>query len=369
MTDPTVSVLIDTYNHERFIAKAIDSVLAQRNVDPLAMEIIVVDDGSTDGTQRLLSAYGDRIRVHAKPNGGQGSAFNEGIELCKGNIIAFLDGDDWWHEDKLASVCAAFDRYPDICAAGHGIVLHDEVEGSAARLSPRELIFLRHGRREDVALFHQSMCYLGTSRLAVRRSALARMPKVPSALIFEADEFLFTLLPAIGRVAVLPQCLTFYRIHGNNLFQGSLSAQGLERHDAVKLAKRARIFECLAAELPPALERRGVTGQLLNDLMKPVRLTARRLKLVTAGGTRWENVCSEYEGLVRPGEKWTTGKYALAIGKLGLAAVLAPQTFFRLRTAYSGSVWRRLRERVVTADIKREGKQPRRRPFRPRGWG
>src|SRR5947207_446820 len=92
----SVSVLIDTYNHEKYIETAIRSVLTQENVDQTTMEIIVIDDGSTDRTREVIKRFGDQVKYFYKPNGGQGSAFNFGIPLCQGEIFCFLDGDDWW---------------------------------------------------------------------------------------------------------------------------------------------------------------------------------------------------------------------------------------------------------------------------------
>src|SRR6266851_3865984 len=90
-----VSVLIDTCNHERFIEQAIVSVLEQDFPDS-EREIIVVDDGSTDGTREIVKKFEARVRLLRKMNGGQASAFNAGIPECKGEIVAFLDGEDWW---------------------------------------------------------------------------------------------------------------------------------------------------------------------------------------------------------------------------------------------------------------------------------
>src|SRR5713226_7752819 len=100
MSKPYVSVLIDTYNHERFIEQAITSVLDQ-DMSMANVEILVVDDGSTDRTPNIVGSFGPRVRLLRKPNGGQASAFNAGIPECHGEIIAFLDGDDWWSPGKL----------------------------------------------------------------------------------------------------------------------------------------------------------------------------------------------------------------------------------------------------------------------------
>lgn len=93
-----VSVIIPVYNGELYVAEAIDSVL---NQSLRAWEIIVVDDGSTDSSAEILDSYGDRIIVLKQPNGGTASARNAGIEKSRGDVIAFLDQDDYWTEDKL----------------------------------------------------------------------------------------------------------------------------------------------------------------------------------------------------------------------------------------------------------------------------
>src|SRR5258706_15596501 len=100
MTTPLFRVLIDTYNHERFIEEAIQSVLSQ-DFPASEREILVVDDGSTDRTPEILRKFASQIRILRKPNGGQYSAFNHGIPECRGELLVFLDADDWKAPDKL----------------------------------------------------------------------------------------------------------------------------------------------------------------------------------------------------------------------------------------------------------------------------
>jgi len=128
-----MTVLIDTFNHQRFIECAVSSVLEQ-DFPPSEMEILVVDDGSTDGTPDLLARFAPRLRLLRKPNGGQASAFNFGIPEARGQVIAFLDGDDWWAPRKLMHVAAAMRREPRVGLIGHGIIeVHDRLSGK-----PRE---------------------------------------------------------------------------------------------------------------------------------------------------------------------------------------------------------------------------------------
>src|SRR5271155_2020143 len=95
-----VSALIDTYNHESFIEQAVVSVLEQ-DFPAAEREIIVVDDGSSDRTVEIVRKFEPHLRLLRKANGGQASAFSGGIPECKGELVAFLDGDDWWAPGKL----------------------------------------------------------------------------------------------------------------------------------------------------------------------------------------------------------------------------------------------------------------------------
>ncbi len=107
MARPIVSVLIDTYNHERFIEQAIRSALEQ-DFPASNREILVVDDGSQDRTSEIAAGFAPQVRLIRKANGGQASAFNASIRECQGEIVTFLDGDDWWAPSKLKLVVAAF---------------------------------------------------------------------------------------------------------------------------------------------------------------------------------------------------------------------------------------------------------------------
>jgi glycosyltransferase involved in cell wall biosynthesis len=107
----SISVIITTYNYERYLVEAVDSVLAQSH---LPQEVIVVDDGSTDGTAITVQRFGGRIRYDYQPNGGIGAARNRGLELARGQLLAFLDADDLWLPDKLERQLAALMIEPDL---------------------------------------------------------------------------------------------------------------------------------------------------------------------------------------------------------------------------------------------------------------
>lgn len=127
MTPPTVSVIIPTYNRANLIAGAIDSVLGQTLPN---VEIVVVDDGSTDDTDERLGRFGDRIRVIRQDNAGVSSARNAGIRAARGQWIAFLDSDDRWHPPKLESQLGCAQKFQarvcfTRCIADDGELIHD----------------------------------------------------------------------------------------------------------------------------------------------------------------------------------------------------------------------------------------------------
>src|ERR1700719_4504741 len=125
---PLITALVDTYNHERYIEQALTSVLEQ-GLSAAELEIVVVDDGSTDKTPSIIQKFAPRVKHLRKKNGGQASAFNTGFAESRGEIVALLDGDDWWAEGKLAAVAQALEKNPELAAGGHGYYkFHDETK-------------------------------------------------------------------------------------------------------------------------------------------------------------------------------------------------------------------------------------------------
>src|SRR6266571_8138521 len=109
MSGPRVSVVIPTYNSSQYLVNAVDSVLAQSVAD---CEVLVIDDGSSDDTQEVMSRYGPPVRYIHQPNGGVAVARNRGIEESRGRYVAFLDADDTWYGDKLERQLAALRGNP-----------------------------------------------------------------------------------------------------------------------------------------------------------------------------------------------------------------------------------------------------------------
>ena len=112
LTPPLLSVVIPTWNRERLVCEAVESALAQR---PARVEVIVVDDGSTDGTTDVLARrFGQRIRVlRTEGRGGPGAARNAGVREARGELLAFLDSDDLWLPGKLDAELRVLERFPE----------------------------------------------------------------------------------------------------------------------------------------------------------------------------------------------------------------------------------------------------------------
>jgi glycosyltransferase involved in cell wall biosynthesis len=106
----TIGVILPVYDGERYLRDAIDSVLAD---DSPQRELIVVDDGSTDGTPEVLASYGSRIRVIRQPHGGHAAALNAGLRALDHDLVAFQDADDLWTPGRLALMNAALEAHPD----------------------------------------------------------------------------------------------------------------------------------------------------------------------------------------------------------------------------------------------------------------
>lgn len=122
----TFSILLPTYNREKLIKRAIESVLSQTYND---YELIVIDDGSTDDTNKVVSAYNDpRIYYYFKENGGQNSALNYGLQYANGKYIAFIDSDDAWLPKKLEKCLEAYELDKEVGVVYHYVGLKCENE-------------------------------------------------------------------------------------------------------------------------------------------------------------------------------------------------------------------------------------------------
>jgi hypothetical protein len=338
-----VSILIDTYNHERFIERAITSVLVQ-DMPMDSVEILVVDDGSTDRTPELVRRFEPRVRLLQKPNGGQASAFNLGFAHARGEIIALLDGDDWWEKEKLRLVLEAFRENPEIGAIGNGLYEADADGQQLYVNTPDRPYHFSFRTVEEGVQFRELMSYMGTSRLALRRPVLDKILPIPEDLVIEADEYLATLAVASFGGLVLDQPLTNYRFHAGNLYQYG-------KFDLGKARRKARAILCLARVLPERLQALGICPEIVAAVLGPRNVEAERLRLSVNGGMPWESFRVEREACRLAYKELSPGYLVFHIMVLLLTLMMPPRMFYRMRDWYADRGLHRVRQKIGKATL------------------
>jgi glycosyltransferase involved in cell wall biosynthesis len=341
------TILIDTYNHERFIERAISSVLDQ-DISLDDIEILVVDDGSTDGTAEIVRRYEPRVRLLQKQNGGQASAFNFGFAQAQGEVIVTLDGDDWWASGKLRRVLETMDANADVGMVGHGFY-EEYSEGHANGLIlPGRGYRLDFSSQQDAELFRNVAAFFGTSRMTIRKSVLERILPVPENLIFEADEYIFTLAPAVAPAMILNEPLCHYAIHAGNLFQ-------FGKFDPAKARRKMNVLEILVTELPQKLRNFGVTEEAIDALFCGTRVEVGRMHLSLEGGSPLAAFSIERAAFKVSYRKVTWRYRIFRAFVLMQTLLLPPRVFYRLRRWYSEKGLSKLRgwtgEPVPVVDI------------------
>jgi glycosyltransferase involved in cell wall biosynthesis len=340
---PFVSVLIDTYNHERFIEEAIVSVLEQDFPAP-DREIIVVDDGSTDRTPEIVRKFEPQLRLLRKTNGGQASAFNAGIPECRGEIVSFLDGDDWWAANKLSKVVDALEQNDGVGLVGHGVTeVFPDGRQHTELLRDSAVQRFRITSKQGAEVFRLRKSFLGTSRMTYRRDILQQIGKVPETLTFEADEYLFSLAGLFAEVLILRESLTFYRQHHQNLFQiASGNGEGAQ--------KKYDVLIVLAQSLRQSFAAHGLPNNLAEIIVEWVQMEADVLGLTLNGGFPWQTVRSELQNYRVMHENASIFGWLFKCFTLLPACVLPPRLYYSWRRRLSSNaIYRRVREHRLPA--------------------
>jgi glycosyltransferase involved in cell wall biosynthesis len=208
---PVVSVIINNYNYDRFLVQAIDSALSQ-TYSPL--EIIVVDDGSTDRSQEIIESYGDRITPVFQTNGKQGAAFNSGFAASKGEIILFLDSDDYLFPHAIESIVAAWQ--PQFAKMHYRLKVVDAEGKSLGSATPPHSLPLAEGEVWRTLLEEGTYTGVSSSGNAISRAALTQVMPIPNDYRTIADDYLSNLIPFYGEVGAIQEPLAAYRIHNAN---------------------------------------------------------------------------------------------------------------------------------------------------------
>lgn len=219
-TDAPVSVIIPVYNAERYLSAAIESVLTQTI---LPLEIIVVDDGSTDVSGAVARRFVPNVRVVTQPNQGPAAARNRGVSLARGDYLAFLDADDLWVDNKLQRQLHALTTNPALA------MVFGQVEQFYSPDLAQQATLPDLGQRHVLAGVH-------IGAMLIRRTAFARIgPFDPQWQVAEFIEW-YGRAQTLGiKSLVLPELVMRRRIHTTNL---GIRAHHLARREYLQLAKR-----------------------------------------------------------------------------------------------------------------------------------
>ncbi len=224
MIEKLVSIVVNNYNYSQFLGEAIDSALSQTYLNT---EVIVVDDGSTDNSQDIIASYGKQIVSLLKPNGGQASALNAGFRVSRGEIVIFLDADDYLFPHAVEQVVAVWK--PTLANVQYRLELVD-AQRNFIDLYPCGEIKLDSGDLLPTLLSKGRYASLVTSGNAFNRKALTEIMPIPEAdFRISADGYLVTLIPFYGEILSLEQPLGGYRQHGNNLWSPSEERMQVKR--------------------------------------------------------------------------------------------------------------------------------------------
>jgi glycosyltransferase involved in cell wall biosynthesis len=276
---PSASIIINNFNYERFVGEAIDSALAQSWAD---VEVIVVDDGSSDGSRREIERRSAEVKTVFKDNGGQASCFNAGFEASRGDVVIFLDADDVLLPSAVERVMGAFAS--GTVAKVHWPLWEIGADGTRTpKLRPEALLPRGDLLPQTIDLGPRSHTNPPTSGNAWARTALDEMLPMPEReYTICADAYLVALAPLFGDVERLLEPQALWRRHEENKFNSS--ARTIEQRLVDELWRYGHIAQILAEILSargqpvePALWKRRNGGYKRLDRMLRAVTEIRRL--------------------------------------------------------------------------------------------
>ena len=205
MTAPLASCIIPVYNGADFLAEAVNSALTQTYP---ALEIVIVDDGSTDRTPEVAGSFGERVRYLRQANAGPAVARNTGLAESRGELVAFLDADDRWHETKLARQAAVLEAQPELDYVVALVQNFWTDPAAGAREHSRD-----HPRTKPIPGYV-------TGTLVARRALFDRVGGFdPERSHTDATEWFLRARAAGARGLVVPEVLLYRRMHTGNRSQ------------------------------------------------------------------------------------------------------------------------------------------------------
>jgi glycosyltransferase involved in cell wall biosynthesis len=235
---PLVSVITPTYNGAKWLSDTIDSALDQ---DYDNLEIIVADDGSTDGTPALLEPYANRIKVLRLPHRGENSTRNAAIAESRGAYVAFLDHDDLWLPTKISEQVSAMESHPGagLCHSGWERFGEGAVPRSQCIHEPVDLY---HGRCFETIFRGNGV---GALTAMIRRTALP--PHVfHEDIQITADYALWLDVLFYHEAIYIPRVLAFHRVHSQQITHGRR-----KRWKIYEAVSRLRLLDRVRSDMTP----------------------------------------------------------------------------------------------------------------------
>ncbi len=270
---PTLSVIVNNYNHERFLPEAIDSVLA---LDMQLAEIVVVDDGSTDGSRAVIAGYGDRVIPVLQTNAGQLKACMNALAHTSGDYVYLLDADDKVDPD--------FARHAPAALVSRPAKLQFRLASLSADGAPLPSTFPDYPQGYDTARALRDMevwgLYLSppTSGNVFRRDVLERVAESPVDYESAVDGLALYLAPTMGEVVTLDRALAWYRLHGSNVHQQHVLSAPRLKKEVARTTARWKHFSALTGWSDP-FEHGGPPGMVREHLLMIEVAEGRRPRL------------------------------------------------------------------------------------------
>ena len=246
---PRVSFIIASYNYGRYLGQAVDSILAQTYGD---LEVIVIDDCSTDDSRAVLAAYAKEPRVRVvqhERNLGHLRTYNEGIGLARGEFVGLFDADDLcFRRDAVQRQVAVFDADPGVGLVYSAQAYVDEEGAQFREFKPWAVDYVRDGFVEFADLaFRNYIAHTGT---LIRRQAHERLGVYDLELPHSGDWELWLRVATAYRIGYIADALFAYRIHGRNMSVARHSARWANQQIALAVNKG---FDALRQDAPPSL--------------------------------------------------------------------------------------------------------------------
>jgi hypothetical protein len=273
-----VDVVVTNHNYARFLPEAIESACAQTYP---GVNVVVVDDGSTDGSREVLERFADRVEVVLKERGGQASALNAGLERCRGEVLLVLDADDRLRPQAAERVAAAFAANPRLSKVQFPMAIVDADGRPTGAVKPGGHLRAPIGdqRRAEVS-FPFDLPWLPGGGTGFQTEAVRRILPIPAADYPRsgADWYLVHLTALLGEAALLDEVCAEYRVHGGNAYELDRDEIDLDhvREAIVFAGATTRSLEALAAELGlraprPILSYADLANRLVSLKLEPER--------------------------------------------------------------------------------------------------